>query len=225
MNGFLRKIPATFRASLLAVLLLICSGFTAPTGDAGGNVRLPGDIKTGDIIFQQSSSRQATALEQATHSRWTHTGIILRRNDEWVVAEASATVRYTPIRDFISKGKGHRFVIKRLKKSPFKKGSDAAGVLTAQLSRYLGKPYDIYFRWDDGAIYCSELVWKAYRPLVTLSEPQRMKDMDLTALQVKRLIEERYPGNGTKFNLNERVVTPVAIFNSSKLFKVYDSAD
>ncbi len=29
--------------------------------------------------------------------------------------------------------------------------------------KVLGKPYDIYFEWDDRAIYCSEIVWKAYQ--------------------------------------------------------------
>ncbi|GFO63247.1 hypothetical protein M1B72_11050 [Geomonas paludis] len=211
------------RNLLLVLLLLFCTGFSGRK-EEGGAIVLPADLRNGDIIFLQSSSRQSSTLEEATHSRWTHTGIILRRDNRWMVAEAAATVKYTPIEEFIGNGKGHRFVTKRLEKSPFG-STDAGPKLAKQVARFLGRPYDIHFKWDDETIYCSELVWKVYQPFVSLSKPQRMRDMDLAGPQAKRMIEERYTRKGQRLNPDETVVTPAAIFNSPRLVQVYDSRD
>ena len=182
------------------------------------------DLRNGDIIFQQSQSSQAVALEEATASIWTHTGIILRHNNQWMVAEAAATVRYTPLEQFIAKGKQHRFVIKRLKNKLFESDSDTGRNLETRLVDFLGRPYDIYFSWDDDSIYCSELIWKVYEPFVRLTEPQKIKDLDLSGPHVKKLIQERFKRKGKKLNLEETVVTPISIFNSSRLYQVYDSS-
>jgi hypothetical protein len=184
----------------------------------------PKDLRNGDIIFLQSQTSQAVAFEEATASIWTHTGIILWHNNQWMVAEASATVRYTPLEQFIAKGKQQRYVIKRLKNKLFPLDSDTGRNLENRVANFLGRPYDIYFRWDDASIYCSELVWKVYEPFVRLTEPQKMKDLDLSGPQVKKLILERYRHKGKALNLEETVVTPISIFNSSRLYQVYDSS-
>jgi hypothetical protein len=184
----------------------------------------PKDLRNGDIIFQQSQTSQAVALEEATKSIWTHTGIILWHDNRWMVAQASTTVGYTPLEQFIAKGKQRRFVIKRLKDKIFPLDSDTGRNLENRVANFLGRPYDIYFKWDDGSIYCSEFVWKVYEPFVRLTEPQKMKDLDLSGPHVKKLILERYKHNGKKLNLEETVVTPISIFNSSRLYQIYDSS-
>lgn len=188
-----------------------------------GLQHIPRDIKNGDIIFLQSQSDQSSALEEATKSIWTHTGIILRKDHKWMVAEASSTVRYTPLEQFISKGKHKNYVIKRQKFSFFNSDSDAERKLKKRVANFIGKPYDIYFRWGNDSIYCSEFVWKVFEPFGKLSEPQKMKNLELTGPHVQNLILERYKRNGLKLNLEETIVSPVSIFNSNKLYIVYDS--
>jgi hypothetical protein len=37
---------------------------------------------------------------------------------------------------------------------------------------YEGKPYDLYFEWNDEIIYCSELVWKIYKNALIFTKTQ-----------------------------------------------------
>lgn len=85
--------------------------------------------------------------------------------------------------------------------------------------RLLGKPYDPYFGWSDEKIYCSELVWKVYKKAVGIEVgvPRTLGEFDLTAPKVKAKLAERY---GTAVPLNERVVAPSTIFDSSILMTV-----
>ncbi|SCC05171.1 Permuted papain-like amidase enzyme, YaeF/YiiX, C92 family [Gilliamella bombicola] len=44
-----------------------------------------------------------------------------------------------------------------------------------------GKPYDIWFGWDNNYIYCSELIWKIYDKALKLKigQLQTIKDFNL----------------------------------------------
>jgi hypothetical protein len=52
------------------------------------------DVRDGDIIFQTSLSSQSVAIQRATHSKYSHMGLIVVREGTPYVLEASATVRY-----------------------------------------------------------------------------------------------------------------------------------
>ena len=57
-------------------------------------------IKDGDIIFQTSLSQQSHAIQLATHSKYSHCGLIFKRKsgvDEWCVLEAVQPVKWTPL--------------------------------------------------------------------------------------------------------------------------------
>ena len=206
------------RLVFCALILGICQIAASCTA---GHGELRDLLRDGDLIFQQSRSTQATALEEATGSTWTHTGIVLRRDGRWMVAEASATVRYTPLDKFVGKGKGRRVVVKRIADAS---GNPGPKALEREIAKYLDRSYDLLFEWSDRRIYCSELVWKVYRPFVLLTLPQRFGEMNLRGPEVAKLILSRYSATGKKINLDEPIVTPVAIFNSKKLIQVYDSA-
>jgi hypothetical protein len=72
------------------------------------------DVKDGDVIFQTSKSSQSVAIQRATHSHYSHMGIVFIRNGQPYVLEASATVRYTPLRNWIERGVGSAFVVKQV---------------------------------------------------------------------------------------------------------------
>src|SRR6187549_3837983 len=116
-------------------------------------------IKDGDIIFQISLSQQSKAIQLATHSRYSHCGLIFKRKsgqDEWCVLEAVQPVKWTPLTEWINRGEGGHFVIKRLTTDPM------IDDLRKIAESYIGKSYDLYFDWSDDKIYCSELVWKSF---------------------------------------------------------------
>src|SRR3989449_24140 len=74
-------------------------------------------VQDGDIVFQTSRSAQSQAVQLATHSAYSHMGLILFRNGEPFVFEAVAQVRFTPFQEWVRRGEGGRYVAKRLRDS------------------------------------------------------------------------------------------------------------
>jgi uncharacterized protein YycO len=170
-------------------------------------------LRDGDIIFQTSRSAQSVAIQRATHSPFSHVGLVLYRDGKPFVFEAIATVRYTPLATWTARGDGGRFVVRRLRHAP--KPSDLKK-LRAIASVYEGKPYDLYFEWSDARIYCSELVWKMYRDAmgIEIGGLQKLREFDLTDPQVKAKMRERY---GKNIPLDEQVISPASVFDSALL--------
>jgi hypothetical protein len=104
---------------------------------------------------------------------------------------------------------------------------DAETVLTpAALQRiqtageqYRGKNYDLYFGWSDDRIYCSELLWKMYQQATgcEIGQLQTLREFDLSHPAVQAKLKERY---GNRIPLNEKVISPVRMFESQELVTV-----
>jgi len=197
--------------------LLVCLTALLETACARSE-HLPA-VRDGDLIFQTSRSSQSVAIQRATGSPYSHMGLVLIRDGKPYVFEAIATVRYTPLDRWITRGVGQHFVVKRLRNA----GSvlDAAGIsrLRTAALHFAGRPYDLTFEWSDDRIYCSELVWKAYdRGLgVDIGALQTLRDFNLTDSAVRAKMRERY---GDTAPLNEPVISPVAMFQSTLLTTV-----
>jgi uncharacterized protein YycO len=176
-------------------------------------------IKDGDLIFQTSLSKQSQAIQIATHSKYSHCGLIFKNGNEYDVFEAVQPVKFTPLYKWIARGRDGKYVIKRLK--------NADSVLTpAALKRmrqvddnFAGKSYDLTFEWSDNKIYCSELIWKVYQRATAteIGKLEQLRDFDLTNPAVKAKLAERY---GKNIPLNEPVISPAAIFDSDLLTTV-----
>jgi len=186
--------------SMLALLIAILAA----------NAAAATPLRDGDIIFHTSRSAQSAAIQRATHSPYSHMGIVLYRNGKPFVFEAIATVRYTPLSNWIARGDGGRYVVQRLKR-PLQAADTKK--LRAAANAYVGKPYDLYFEWSDARIYCSELVWKMYRDAtgIQIGGLQKLREFDLTDPAVKGKMRERY---GKNIPLDERVISPGAMFDS-----------
>lgn len=177
-------------------------------------------FKEGDIIFQASSSRQTKAIQLATHSQWSHVGIILKHNNELFVYEAVQPVKFTPLAVWLSKSLDGIFAVKRLINSENILNTDNLQKIRSTAEKELGKNYDIHFGWSDEKLYCSEYIWKIYDRAVNIriGNLQKLRDFDLTDPEVKKVMEERY---GSSPPLEEDVISPVSIFNSDKLKQIY----
>ncbi|HEX8425042.1 YiiX family permuted papain-like enzyme [Hymenobacter sp.] len=181
--------------------------------------RLTPKLHDGDLIFQTSTSAQSQAIQLATHSPYSHCGILFRRNNAWRVFEAIQPVSETSLAAWTARGQGGKFVVKRL--------HDAATVLTpAALQRlqavgeqYRGKSYDLYFGWSDDRIYCSELLWKMYQQATgrEIGQLETLREFDLSHPAVQAKLKERY---GNQIPLNEKVISPVRMFESQELVEV-----
>lgn len=173
-------------------------------------------LKTGDIVFQQSTSSQSQALRAATGSKYTHVGIVVIKKGTPVVLEATHPVRYTALDRWIAGGVGGHAIAMRTV-DPLTPQA-ATNVVNAG-EAFLGRGYDLAFLWSDDQLYCSELVFKAYQAGagLKLTHLRTHRDYDLTSELVQTAIKTRYP-NGLP--VAEPVVAPSDLLASPLLGRV-----
>jgi hypothetical protein len=176
-------------------------------------------IENGDIIFQTSKSSQSKSIQLATNSKYSHMGIIYENDGQFLVYEAVQPVKLTPLKDWINRGENGHFVIKRLENADQILTSSVLMKMKQTGEQFKGKPYDIYFEWSDDKIYCSELVWKIYKQAagIEIGQLEQLSDFDLTNEIVQAKMKERY---GDNIPMDEKVISPAAVFNSDKLITI-----
>lgn len=146
-----------------ATLLLLAALLT-------GGLAFGRELRSGDLLFQtKGQSDFSEAISAATAGEgaddFVHVGILyIPANDsaEYVIeASPSAGVRITALEEFLEGARGSdgrpRVAVKRLD-IPF-----SADETVARALEHLGEPYDWYYLPDNGMMYCSELVYEAYR--------------------------------------------------------------
>lgn len=181
------------------------------------------EFKDGDIIFQSLRSGQSDAIQLATHSKYSHCGIVFWQGDQCYVFEASKNVRATPLRDFLDRGKGGHYAVRRLKAadSVFSSTEVAKSFINNYYTLYDGKPYDIYYAESDEKIYCSELIWKLYNASVRLDIAawEQLGDFDLSSKVVQAELRYTY---GEQIPFAQRIMSPEALFVSDKLVTIIE---
>lgn len=171
----------------------------------------------GDIVFSSSERGQGEAIIAATGSPLTHCGIVFSKGGKLMVLEAVQPVGMVSLDDFISRSKSGTITARRLK-TPLAPENYQKAKTWAEAQ--IGKNYDPRFLWDDGNLYCSELVWKIYQHAgVELCAPRRFRDYDLQKPAVKKIIDERF-GGMAKVPLDEKVVAPSDLAASPLLVDV-----
>ena len=205
---------------VLVITTMVASVFVSSCGQKQGHelvkeqeMVVPQD---GDIVFHESSSRQSPIIKLAQNSKWTHCGIVFHIGDKAYVYEAVEPVKYTPLTDWIARGKGGVYCAKRLD-NPLP--AQTIEKMKAVGAKYKGKHYDTLFQWSDNKIYCSELIWKIYSQGadIELCPPEKFSDFPISNPIVKKLIKERY---GDKFDPSEQLVSPNALYKSKLLKEV-----
>lgn len=197
----------SFFKSITVSLTLFASVLTSPSAQAE-------TLRNGDIIFQTSRSGQSMAIQLATKSRYSHMGIIFYRKNKPYVLEAIGRVTYTPLQRWIRRGHKRHYVVKRLKDVALSKQD--VSKLRMESERFLRRKYDLHFGWSDDKIYCSELVWKAYKRAlgISIGPIKTLRSFDLTHPVVRKKMRKRY---GKKIPLNEKVISPGDMFTASNL--------
>jgi uncharacterized protein YycO len=177
------------------------------------------EFQNGDIIFQTSRSSQSKAIQLATNSKYSHMGIIYETDGQYYVYEAVQPVKLTKLNDWIKRGDNSHYVVKRLKDSKKLLTNENLKKMKDFGEKFKGKNYDIYFEWSDDKIYCSELVWKIYKETldIEIGDLQELREFDLTNDIVRDKLNERY---GDKIPMDEKVISPGAMFDSDKLLTV-----
>lgn len=208
-------------AALLSLLGLTAALLSGPgyAKESGFDASL---LRNGDLIFQTSRSGQSQAIQLATHSKYSHCGLVFLKDGRPYVFEASTKVKRSPFKRFVKKGEGQKFVIKRLRNADSLLTPENLKKMEAEGKKIDGLPYDTWFGWGDDRIYCSELIYKIYRNAlaVEIGKTSRLKEFDLTHPVVKAQMEARYHGN---IPLEEPVISPAALFESPDLIEIFNN--
>ena len=159
------------------------------------------EIQVGDVVFIEGGSQQAPYIKLGTMSRWTHCGVIVDTPDGLQVLEASKTVRLTPVEKFIGWAVGGNWCIKRPTHTLQR---------PVKYHKYLCQPYDLEFQFDNGKMYCSELVWLIYKEQgIELCKPRPVSSFLMTRLP-------KVSGYMSRRNISKEqmVVAPVDLYNA-----------
>jgi hypothetical protein len=177
-------------------------------------------LRDGDLIFHESLSSQSEMVRALTGSRWTHMGVVFHEAKRAMVFEAVSPVRMTPLREWIARGRQRRYVVKRLRDAETRLSSEAAARMRKLGATWLGRAYDLRFRWDDEALYCSELAYKLFDrgAGVQLGRLQSAAEMNFDDERVQQALRKRFAN--ARFDPAETVVTPDSIFNDAQLIEV-----
>lgn len=193
----------------IVLITILPIGFSLLTEQVTASTTIPSksELKEGDLIFQRSESQQSPLIAVGTQSNITHCGIIVFREGKPMVYEASRTVMLTSLKKFINRGKDGKFWIKRPKFSVDKK---------IKLSQ-LGQKYDLTFKFDNGKMYCSELIYVVYKKQfgVELCKPKQVKEYLFGIDNIYPKIKKEMKRRG--ITLEQEVVAPVDIFDSEYL--------
>jgi len=203
--------------SLVSLSLFHCAK-ASPLSLITGKSKPSYDLKSGDIVFQDTGGAQGAAVQAATKSNFTHCGVVFEENGKLYVIEALEPVTITPILQW--KRRSSVYHAMRLKNP--KKLTPA--ILKKALNwgvQQVNKPYDFKFQWDDANLYCSELVWKLYAENagIRLCEPKSFHSYFLDKPEVRKIIRLRY-GAIESLPKNEPVVAPSDIAKSALLVEV-----
>jgi uncharacterized protein YycO len=206
---------------MLILLLASCeqkvkyADFTKPAHIA----LVKGELTDGDIIFQTNSSDFSNAIKLATHSKYSHCGIIFRWQGKKYVCEAVQPVGIKLLDDWISLGDSSHYIVKRLQNAFDVLTPEACCKMVETGKSFLGKNYDNVFGWEDDRIYCSELVWKIFQrgTNTEIGKLKLLKDFDLTSELVKAELHKHYNQN---IPYDETVISPEDIFKSPLLITV-----
>ena len=113
-------------------------------------------LRSGDLLFVSDSTGMGQAVQEST-GRYSHVAIVERRGDSLYVVDATPAngVARRPLGQLLEEGMP---VDVYRQKAPF----DTVALM-ARACEQIGKPYDNAFLPDNGALYCSELIYECYR--------------------------------------------------------------
>ena len=159
------------------------------------------DLQEGDVVFIESQSSQSPYIKVGTMSKWTHCGVVVNTPQGLKVLEASKTVRLTPFAKFIGAAKNENWTVKR---------PDQKLAKPIKYSKYLGMPYDLEFKFDNGKMYCSELVWLIYKDQgIELCKPRKVSSFPLARVpKVRKLMNKR------GISMDQYAVAPVDLYKA-----------
>jgi hypothetical protein len=201
-----------WRAFIAIFVFVLCSCHKTPPAMPPQADYQP---RAGDIIFQSlNGSELGAVIESATKSPFSHCGIVTKQCDAWMVLEAIGPVQEIPLAYWILRGKNMKYDVFRLDDRYQSKIPN----IIEHARAYLGRPYDIQYEFDDAKIYCSELIFKAFKQATT---EDLGKVVELGTLDWKDHEDFIRRITGGDLPLNRLMITPADLAKAKQLHHVY----
>lgn len=185
----------------------------------------PSELRTGDLVLHTSRSAQSTAIAVATHSPYTHVGVVVQQAGQWWVVEASRRAQKTKLAAFVARGRTPTWVVR----DPRLDDETVRDQVARAALSLLGTPYDPAFSEGTEALYCSELVVVAWAKAgLAIGEVEPVGSLDLEAPVVRALFAKRWrrhpacrgvadAGTCRDIVAQELVVTPAGLARDTTL--------
>jgi len=200
-----QRVPLGIIALALALFTSGCDGQYTP--------------REGDIAFQSLPHNAIIdTIEGSTGSPYSHCGILHQVGTEWMVIEAIGPVKETSITAWEMQGRDGRFTVYRLKS----KYRDKIPAFVKAAQGYEGLPYDIHYDMDDKAIYCSELIFKAFRK-VTGEELGHLQKLGELKWQPYEPVIKQIEGGTVP--VDRVLITPRSLSEAPQLEKVFEESN
>jgi hypothetical protein len=169
------------RTALMGLLFRLVS-LSVLVNVAGGPRPPAVALQTGDVVLQASRSSRSALIRRASQSPYSHVGLVERARDGVFVLEAVQPVSRTPLAAWVKRGVGGAVTVLR----PSSLDAAARAQVVAEAKRHLGVRYDARYRWDDEALYCSELVVKAFArgAGVTVGKHEALRSLQLSEAEL-----------------------------------------
>ncbi len=189
------------------------------------------DVRTGDLIFHTSRSGQSAAIMWATKSLLSHCGMVRVYRGARYVIEARGPVQVTPFDTFVRRGRWGRYLVQRVPDLD----DEARRRVWKAAKAYLGRPYDGLFLFGNRAIYCSELLWLAYRHIgLELGTIETAGALDVDNVIVDQVLQKRWRRHPSCRGLAhleackarllaQPMITPEALADDERLATVFDN--
>ena len=159
-------------------------------------------------------------------------GIIKERPSGFVVVEAAGVVRETPLQDWVDRGLLNRVALYRDETLT----DEQSQVILSSAEKYYGRAYDIFFSFNNQAIYCSELPYLAFGEAgIPIGRVQKVSDLNFDNALVKKIIEQRWQrheeckAKNYDFEqcydhiLKQSLVTPASIADDKQFARIFSN--
>lgn len=128
-------------------------------------------LRSGDLIFREGPSLNSKLVKSASNSRFSHVGIVYRsRQGKWMVVHAVPNeseshapdwVKCEPIEEFLARDKTIAAKFMRVDCTDKQaQGAACYAIAKARSKTLFDNDYDLT---DTTRLYCTELVWQAYK--------------------------------------------------------------
>ena len=196
-------------------LIILAAGFSGCAGLKQCQSYTPAE---GDLVFQALplDVDLVVAIEGVTESHYSHCGVLHQRDGAWTVIEATgAGVIYTPFEKWKTLARNERWAARRLKPEH----RQHIPRFLECLHPHAGKPYDFKYELDQEKLYCSELIFHAWKK-ATGQELGKLTALGDLNWKPHRSTIEKY--NGGPVPPDRKMISPVELSKAKQLKRVYN---